>query len=935
MSLLDSISQWIDKDRAQLAYVRIPSTQIANPPKTQILRAGVHYFRLRLASMYLRKSTKWFSAWYPVVQSTVRFDFGDQSIELPNVADESRLTMQQTQGGDVIARNFILTPLMPFHGGTITLSAGLFALEGQNYLKTVLKTFGKFSSLLNVPQLSLALNVAEPLAAGIQEFLIATNAGMHLGLHDSFSEGQLNNGFFAAIKCPSQAIDVNELFVVNDELHHGANLQQSQPFQQADYMLFRVELLDQRDDWEGLNSIKEPFDEALNALGDEKSIHFMRAALLRATLSPDLTEVDKRRVVERLIEKYEAAKKVSQFRGATTRESESLDHIMRNPMNVRVALGKGAPLENEVFTRITSDKPRAAFRSPSAGAVAVKSFRGDESFDVAVATASGEEEAKPPSFYFATEGEGVRGNRVKFGAEFDLVFNYGIAKDSFAVVEGKELDALAAAEKAELSIVIIPRGFTFKDSKWVQTATFINGAIDKKIVFHLKAAIEPVEDAGINVIFETKGAILYEFFIPFELSAMLETNGDVVFVPLNFELDELTAIRDQQQRTARILMFADGDKLTISFDNLETEESFQVVTKTVTRASLADLLGATREYLEPVPNHTIWNVLDHPLSEPTDDGAKLAFNECLERVATAGWELYKGLSADSEFAKVLEAVEKLESGSTVSIRTDCAFLPWEILNRSPFNWNDPAEIKQVERPVQPQNFWGNRFLIECLLAGEKQNYKTPAAIHQSTPAYISMNVFRTVDEGLENNEFKPGQSHADLCAELAPDVKTELHRVGNEIRKVFVEQNYGPTMIYLACHGQTDKPLDPGQREKLEIDVKQFVAPNDVYVDYKYPAGPIIFLNSCSSGASSPLAFSTFLSEFRKKNALGLIGTSFPVPITFGSAFGQELIRQYLKNHKPIGQALLELRRRQLAHGNPIGLFYTLQCPVDITSYKQ
>src|SRR5690242_5469577 len=176
----------------------------------------------------------------------------------------------------------------------------------------------------------------------------------------------------------------------------------------------------------------------------------MRAALLRATLSPDLTEVDKRRVVERLIEMYEAAKKVSQFRGATTRESESLDHIMRNPMNVRVALGKGAPLENEVFTRITSDKPRAAFRSPSAGAVAVKSFRGDESFDVAVATASGEEEAKP-SFYFATEGEGVRGNRVKFGAEFDLVFNYGIAKDSFAVVEGKELDALAAAEKAELS----------------------------------------------------------------------------------------------------------------------------------------------------------------------------------------------------------------------------------------------------------------------------------------------------------------------------------------------------------------------------------------------------------------------------------------------------------------------------------------------------
>ena len=76
MSLLDSISQWIDKDRTQLAYVRIPANQVDNPPKAQSLQAGVHYIRLRLASMYLTKATKWFSAWYPVVHSTVRLDYG-------------------------------------------------------------------------------------------------------------------------------------------------------------------------------------------------------------------------------------------------------------------------------------------------------------------------------------------------------------------------------------------------------------------------------------------------------------------------------------------------------------------------------------------------------------------------------------------------------------------------------------------------------------------------------------------------------------------------------------------------------------------------------------------------------------------------------------------------------------------------------------------
>ena len=65
MSLLDSISQWIDKDRTQLA-VRIPAHQVDKPPPPLTLQAGMHYIRLRLASMYLNKA-HWFKDWYPMV----------------------------------------------------------------------------------------------------------------------------------------------------------------------------------------------------------------------------------------------------------------------------------------------------------------------------------------------------------------------------------------------------------------------------------------------------------------------------------------------------------------------------------------------------------------------------------------------------------------------------------------------------------------------------------------------------------------------------------------------------------------------------------------------------------------------------------------------------------------------------------------------------
>jgi hypothetical protein len=943
-SLLDTLTQWIDNDSDQLAYLKIDPSQVDREAKPASLTAGVHYVRLRLASMFLKKQTQWFTSWYPAVHSVVRFDFGDQKIEIPNIADSTKLVMQQTPQGDVIARNFILTPTMPFNGGVVSITAGLFAVKGQNYLASVLKTLGNFAGLLSVPQLSLALNVVQPLALGIQELFNSANANMHLGVHDAFSAGELTDGYFAAIRAPRNDIHPRELFVVNDELCQGPTLREARPFIAADHMLFRAELLDKRDDWESLKSIQEPYQEALNALRDQsQATHYMRTALLRATLSPDLTSVDKRRVVDRLIEKFEDAKRIMSFRGAFEGEV-TLKQVMRGPMSVKAALGKGEPTVQEVFSALgetrSLDMSGVTWREDITIGQPPK-------FEKAKSTtsSSAEEETvlQPENektiFYFATKGDGVQGSLVKVGTEFDLVFNYGTPTvPVLLATSGGVLDELLKVEKAELDISIMPRGFTLNGSKWVQRATFTNGVIEGEVVFHLKAYAEIINEAGFYVTFERQGAILYEFFIPMQLTENVEAAAkeQPLFQASEFNLDELAAAKNREPRNARVHIFAAGDRLSITFDNLNTDESFQVETNKLTRSALSDLLGETKQYLDSVPNHTIWTVLDDPLAKPKPgSSAEKAFNECLERVATAGWILYKKLADDEAFQKVLKAIDDLAPGSNLSIRTNCAFLPWEILNSADFNWKYPEDIKKLN-PIQPQNFWGYKLSIECLLVGEKQSYKTPASNHESSPAYVSLNIFRTIDEGFAGSvgrKFLPGQSHEDFCKELAPDIKSEIHKSGAEILKVFNALNYDATLIYLLCHGQNDKPLDSSQREKLQVDEKDFIVPEDLFVQYKYPRGPIVFLNSCSSGASSPLAFSSFLSQFRQKQALGLIATSFPVPITFGSAFGQELMRRYLKQQKSIGQALLSLRREQLANGNPVGLFYSLQCPADITSH--
>lgn len=64
---------------------------------------------------------------------------------------------------------------------------------------------------------------------------------------------------------------------------------------------------------------------------------------------------------------------------------------------------------------------------------------------------------------------------------------------------------------------------------------------------------------------------------------------------------------------------------------------------------------------------------------------------------------------------------------------------------------------------------------------------------------------------------------------------------------------------------------------------------------------------------------------------MGIIGTSIEMPITFGAAFGCRLLEEYIKG-VPLGVAIYALRRELVDKGNPLGLFYSLQCPIEVTA---
>jgi hypothetical protein len=75
-----------------------------------------------------------------------------------------------------------------------------------------------------------------------------------------------------------------------------------------------------------------------------------------------------------------------------------------------------------------------------------------------------------------------------------------------------------------------------------------------------------------------------------------------------------------------------------------------------------------------------------------------------------------------------------------------------------------------------------------------------------------------------------------------------------------------------------------------------------------------------------------------EKHALGVLGTTLPMPATFAAAFALKLIDNYV-NYKSIpvtiGNVLWSLRRDLIKKGNPLCLFYTLQCPLNATALRQ
>jgi hypothetical protein len=307
------------KERWHREAVHLPAWQLPAVPPARA-RSGENYFRLTLTEMFLADDRKWFAGWQPVLYAAINFRFGDKTETINHVAGTSSLKdVDASKLNQGVALNFSITPLVPFNGGEIEIEVGLVAMKGDDDVKRLLKVLGDFSKVLAVPQISTALSFAAPLADGAAELLGVAGNRPILRFHDTFNDGNPLQAMHIVIASdPDGRLAQSRMTVEQSRL-----LYDGKSLTGYDYMVLRIDLPAERDDWDSLSAIEEPFLASIKALQDalaepdaKKRKALMNvadrqlgAAKLAAYNAKELTKiVGRNQVIKTLQGNYDAAK---------------------------------------------------------------------------------------------------------------------------------------------------------------------------------------------------------------------------------------------------------------------------------------------------------------------------------------------------------------------------------------------------------------------------------------------------------------------------------------------------------------------------------------------------------------------------------------------------------------------------------------------------
>jgi transcriptional regulator with XRE-family HTH domain len=563
-------------------------------------------------------------------------------------------------------------------------------------------------------------------------------------------------------------------------------------------------------------------------------------------------------------------------------------------------------------------------------------------FNIENTSTIGDADPPKPALYVQLSGEKTKGGAVEQASICKLKVDIRQFKDASTLCEitGETLQQAVQAN-LEVGFVLYSKAFKIKDSISRIRTRFTETGFETPVEFELIAPEKPQEcKLWLEMTISERPSIR----IPIELKVVADlANVSEVLLASTAKLNVDDMIRQAQKRTPPDVTLDIRSSDVASYAQFEFRQKRRPVdektchSQKLTLQSLADKLGLYAEEMKKVADDTVWNILADPMNPSNKEKEWLA--KALATTADIGSKLYDWLYADIRTGKneikgikeVLEKINELEPGTIIQVNSDGVAIPWEIIYPEYYRY-DPNTDEQP-KDVDTAKFWGGRFIFETNLTPSLR--KLPEGdvdlfeLHSKAERKLTVVLNNEIDKekGIEWKAEPPVHYHESNLKNLFRQQITQC----TEVKALFENDKATGSMIYFFCHGGAAKAYNPNYPETLQIAESCPLQSDRLKCDVIYQDAPIVFLNACSSGALAPISYDSYCSQFSLKGAVGLITTAFAVPAPFAARFGCQLVLEYLNAEKTLGEILFAMRKQALDAHIPIGLFYMMRCPADIS----
>jgi hypothetical protein len=534
------------------------------------------------------------------------------------------------------------------------------------------------------------------------------------------------------------------------------------------------------------------------------------------------------------------------------------------------------------------------------------------------------------SFNFRFEGAGHVDGALLRNTPIRMVFSDRLAAAAHTAFTGRKFADVLSKENASLTLVLsTPTGVELTGPQ-VAVAKFAAGSLVQEVAFDLEVKDNSAAVVDLHVDFFAGRTLLYGLPISIAVRSSEVTqpdrgDGAVPLRPVMVDLDAADAEGGGPGILLSLSVGIDGLSMTLiqsasggAADTLLTGRHPEM-----TAAALQALLDQIRNELgSDFFNPPVWKLSDPGQKDWRTDPDLLG---CCERVASAGSILYQAICRSEQCRSILEYINTKPAGTRLTVVTTDASLPLEIVYPIQFSKFSPASERKAH-PVAPEHFWGVRFALETLQSGPG-DYGAMRRRHWLAPPEVSFNLNSAI-----TTDHSPGPMamHESFAMKLKDTgVQCSLQDDCDSMRETLLASASTAGVIYVYCHGAGAIP-GVGATELLQLDYNCFVRPNDIVPGKKFANAPVVILNACLAGSTSPLLFTGFLKAFRAQGALGIVATTFYVPILFGAAFGTTLVESCLRDDAPLSEQLRALRQAKAEMGNLAPLFYSVQCQLDL-----